>query len=117
MAESENMLPRFVDLVDTEPDAVALIEHDRVVTRAALLARVRDLAPRFGSGELVPLQLANSAEFVATLLAAVDRGAVVVLFDRDAPKSEVTAVMNHFGRPQPRSSPAAMWRRAIRCLG
>jgi acyl-CoA synthetase (AMP-forming)/AMP-acid ligase II len=94
------MLPWFVDLVDTEPDAVALIEHDRVVTRAALLALVRDLAPRFMSGELVPLQLPNSAEFVATLVAAVDRGAVVVLFDRDAPKTEVAAVMNHFGRPQ-----------------
>lgn len=94
------MLPRFVDLVDTEPDAVALIEHDRVVTRAALLARARELGPRFGPGELVPLQLPNSAEFVATLLAAVDRGAVVVLFDRDAPQSEVAAVMNHFGRPK-----------------
>ncbi|HEX7192494.1 MAG TPA: class I adenylate-forming enzyme family protein [Thermoanaerobaculia bacterium] len=94
------MLPRFLELVDTDPDAVALIEHDRVVTRAALLDRVRELAPRFRAGELVALQLPNSADFVATLVAAVDRGAIVVLFDRDAPKSEVAAVMNHFGRPK-----------------
>ena len=94
------MLPCFADLVDTEPDAVALIEQDRVVTRAALLAHAREIAPQFHAGELVPLQLPNSAEFVATLLAAIDRGAIVVLFDRDAPKSEVSAVMNHFGRPK-----------------
>lgn len=94
------MLPRFVDLVDTDPDAVALVEHDRVVTRAMLLARARELAPRFSEGELVALQLPNSSEFVATLLAAVDRGAIVVLFDRDAPKSEVAAVMRHFGQPK-----------------
>jgi len=94
------MLPRFVDLVDSDPDAVALVEHDRVVTRAALLARARELAPGFRAGELTALQLPNSAEFVATFLAAVDRGAIVVLFDRDAPRSEVTAVMRHFGRPK-----------------
>lgn len=94
------MLPRFVDLVDTDPEAVALIEHDRVVTRSALLARARELAPRFRTGELTALQLPNSAEFVATLLAAVERGAIVVLFDRDAPQSEVAAVMRHFGRPK-----------------
>ncbi|HEV8435666.1 MAG TPA: class I adenylate-forming enzyme family protein [Thermoanaerobaculia bacterium] len=94
------MLPRFVDLVDSDPDAVALVEHDRVVTRAALLARARELAPGFRAGELTALQLPNSAEFVATFLAAVDRGAIVVLFDRDAPRSEVTAVMRYFGRPK-----------------
>jgi acyl-CoA synthetase (AMP-forming)/AMP-acid ligase II len=94
------MLPRFVDLVDSAPDAVALIEHDHVVTRAALLARARELAPSFRAGELVALQLPNSADFVATLLAAIDRGAIVVLFDRDAPQSEIAAVMSHFGRPK-----------------
>lgn len=94
------MLPRFVDLVDIDPDAVALIEHDRVVTRSALLARAREIAPRFSAGALVALQFPNSAEFVATFLAAVDRGAIVVLFDRDAPGSEVAAVMRHFGRPK-----------------
>jgi acyl-CoA synthetase (AMP-forming)/AMP-acid ligase II len=94
------MLPRFVDLVDNDPDAVALIEHDHVVTRAALLARARELAPHFRDGQLIALQLPNSADFVATLLAAMDRGAIVVLFDRDAPKSEIAAVMNHFGRPK-----------------
>jgi acyl-CoA synthetase (AMP-forming)/AMP-acid ligase II len=94
------MLPRFVDLVDSDPAAVALIEHDRVVTRAELLARARELASGFRAGELTALQLPNSAEFVATLLAAVERGAIVVLFDRDAPKSEVAAVMRHFGRPK-----------------
>jgi len=100
MTESESMLPRFVELVDTAPDAVALIENDRVITRAALLARTCEIAPRFHEGELVALQFPNSAEFVATLLAAIERRAVVVLFDRDAPKSEVAAVMNHFGRPK-----------------
>ncbi|HEY2092725.1 MAG TPA: class I adenylate-forming enzyme family protein [Thermoanaerobaculia bacterium] len=94
------MLPRFVDLVDSAPDAVALIEHDHVVTRAAFLARARELAPRFRAGELVALQLPNSADFVATLLAAIARGAIVVLFDRDAPQSEIAAVMSHFGRPK-----------------
>jgi long-chain acyl-CoA synthetase len=94
------MLSRFVDLVDSDPDAVAMIEHDRVVTRSALLARARELAPGFRAGELTALQLPNSAEFVATFLAAVNRGAIVVLFDRDAPGSEVAAVMQHFGRPK-----------------
>ncbi|HEX3111244.1 MAG TPA: class I adenylate-forming enzyme family protein, partial [Thermoanaerobaculia bacterium] len=94
------MLPRFVDIVDSDPEAVALVEHDRVVTRSALLARARELAPNFRAGELTALQLPNSLEFVATFLAAVDRGAIVVLFDRDAPRSEVAAVMQHFGRPK-----------------
>jgi len=94
------MLPRFVDLVDSDPDAIALVEHDRVVTRSALLARARELVPNFRAGELTALQLPNSAEFVATFLAAVDRGAIVVLFDRDAPRTEVAAVMQHFGRPK-----------------
>lgn len=94
------MLPLFVDLVESDPDAIALIEHDHVVTRAALLARARELAPNFRPGELTALQLPNSAEFAATVLAAAGRGAIVVLFDRDAPKSEVGAVMNHFGRPK-----------------
>jgi len=94
------MLPRFAGLVDTDPDAVALIEHERIVTRAELLSRVHELAPRFRPRELTALQVPNSAEFVATLLAAVDRGAIVILFDRDAPRSEVAAVMHHFGRPK-----------------
>ena len=94
------MLHRFVDLVDAAPEAVALIENDRVVTRAALMERAHEIAPRFREGELVALQLPNSAEFVATLLAAIERRAVVVLFDRDAPKSEVATVMAHFGQPE-----------------
>jgi long-chain acyl-CoA synthetase len=94
------MLQRFAGLVAKAPDAVALIENDRVITREALLGRARELAPRFQEGELIALQLPNSADFIATLLAAMERRAVVVLFDRDAPRSEVAAVMAHFGRPK-----------------
>ena len=94
------LLPPFIGHLVNDPDAIAIIEHDRLVTRGAILKRVRQLAPGFRRGELVALQLPNSAEFVAMLLAIFSKGAIAVLFDRDAPKSEVAAVMNHFGQPK-----------------
>src|ERR1051326_6658205 len=94
------LLPPFIGHLVNDPDAIAIIEHDRLVTRGAILKRVRQLAPGFRRGELVALPLPNSAEFVAMLLAIFSKGAIAVLFDRDAPKSEVAAVMNHFGQPK-----------------
>ncbi len=79
------MLERFLALTAARPDAVALIEAEsgRITTRAALLARAREIAARHAEGSLVPVQLPNSVDFVATFVAAMMAKFVVLLIDRD----------------------------------
>src|SRR5437764_30603 len=79
------MLERFLALTAARPDAVALIEAEsgRATTRAELLGRARAIARGHAAGELVAVQLPNSAEFVATFLASLIGGFVVMLIDRD----------------------------------
>jgi acyl-CoA synthetase (AMP-forming)/AMP-acid ligase II len=98
------MLDTFRSLAAQDPHASALIDGDTgaITTRAALLARAEQLATglaSFPEGALYPLQLPNGVDFVATFLAALERKLVVVPIDRDAPRSEVEAIIRHFGKP------------------
>jgi long-chain acyl-CoA synthetase len=97
------MFECFQTLAAHDPDAVALIEadHDRVVTREALRARAGVLAARLTAaglreGDGLAMQLPNSADFVATFLAALQLRLVAVPLDRDAPASEVAKILGHF---------------------
>jgi len=97
------MFNRFLRLAERVPGATAVIETDshRVVTRSALLLRAEELARELlASGvrarDLVAIQLPNSADFVAAILAAAKLDLVIVPIDRDAPPTEVAAILGHF---------------------
>jgi long-chain acyl-CoA synthetase len=95
------MLRQFLTLTAAQPDAAALIDGSTgaVTTRAALAARARELSEQLDTlepGELLAVQLPNSADFLATLLAAFERELVVVPIDRDALPSEVAKILSHF---------------------
>ncbi|HEV8660545.1 MAG TPA: class I adenylate-forming enzyme family protein [Thermoanaerobaculia bacterium] len=97
------MYEQFVWLATEEPAAAALIEATgRVTSRAELLGRTRALSDElstagFAEGDLLAVQLPNSVDFVATWLAALERRLVFVPIDRDAPETEVGAILTHFG--------------------
>src|ERR1051325_3108788 len=97
------MLQRFLDLANAGPDWPALIDADggEVTTRAALLARAQELAAQLaaaglGDGDLVAIQLPNSIDVVAAVLAVLMLRLVAVPIDRDAPSTEVGAILSHF---------------------
>src|SRR4051794_30011906 len=99
----KEMFKRFLRLVEDAPGVTAVVETDshRIVTRAALLARAEELARELlASGvkarDLVAVQLPNSAEFVAAILAASKLDLVVIPIDRDAPSTEVATILGHF---------------------
>lgn len=120
------MLKRFLSLVEAAPDAVALTEAATGMrtTRRELLALGRELAGRlaasgFGAGDLVALQIPNSAGFVAAVIAALELGLVIVPIDRDATESEVGAILAQFSvrglvyRPDRQSTPLAITSRPV----
>src|ERR1051325_1747137 len=94
------MLERFLALTAESPDAVGLIhptteaESGRTTTRAALLARAREIAQRYAEGELVAVQLPNSVELVATFLAALIGKFAVMMIDRD--ERDPARIASHF---------------------
>jgi long-chain acyl-CoA synthetase len=97
------MLERFQKLVAADPGAAAVIEGDTgvVVSRAELLARAEGIAAELSTagltaGEGLAIQLPNSTELIATILAALKLGLVIVPIDRDAPDTEVGAILRHF---------------------
>lgn len=103
------MFKSFQSLAIEAPECVAVIEADsgRVVTRRELLSRSVEIAESLsGAGPLIALQLPNSAEFVATFLAAAKLDLVVVPIDRDAPAREVDAICEHFGIDSLHGAPA-----------
>lgn len=98
------MFERFQTLALEAPDRAALIDGrtGSIVSRGDLLSQAREKAValrRAGltRGELVAVQLPNSAEFVATWLAALQESFVLVPIDRDAPEIEVGQILSHFG--------------------
>ncbi|MEK6374991.1 MAG: class I adenylate-forming enzyme family protein [Acidobacteriota bacterium] len=93
------MFERFLALTAAQPDAVALIEGDsgRVTTRAELLDRAHEIGRQYAEGETIAVRLPNSVDFVATVVAAMQRNLVAILIDRDAPPSEVARIVEHFG--------------------
>jgi long-chain acyl-CoA synthetase len=93
----------FFSLASTDPQAPAVIEgaSGEQLTRSALLARAEELIIGLTSRGLQPrdavaVQLPNSAEFVAAILAASRLDLVIVPLDRDAPSSEVGRLLEHF---------------------
>jgi acyl-CoA synthetase (AMP-forming)/AMP-acid ligase II len=94
------MLDRFSRLVERDPGTVAVIEDGRAVTRAELWARANAIAEQLPR-EPLALQLPNSAEFVATFLAALKRDLVVIPIDRDASSIEVANIRATFQPPFP----------------
>jgi long-chain acyl-CoA synthetase len=98
------MLKNFEALTAASPGAPALIDGGSgfVTTRAALLARARELASQLAAvsvapGDVVAVQLPNSADFAAALLACLDLRLVFAPIDRDAPEVEVGAMLSHYG--------------------
>ncbi|MEO6486740.1 MAG: class I adenylate-forming enzyme family protein, partial [Thermoanaerobaculia bacterium] len=97
------MLERFKSLATAAPDAPALIQGStgHVTTRRQLLDRASALADDFrrsgiSTGDVIAVQLPNSADFVAAWLAALTLRVVVVPIDRDAAATEVEAILSHF---------------------
>src|ERR1043166_132760 len=95
------MLQRFEHLAAATPDAPALVSSDATITRAQLLGAARAIGERFAAaglrqGDLVGVQLPNSAAFVAAFIAALERKLVLVPIDRDATETEVGAILSHF---------------------
>lgn len=93
------MFLTFSSLVATSPDAPAVIDGS-VFTRADVLRRALDLAAGIEARSLVPLQLPNGVDFIATILAIAKQDAIAVLIDRDASASEVAAIAEQFGSPR-----------------
>ena len=94
------MFQRFESLAAEAPGSPAIIEatSGRITTRGELLARALEVAAGIRAGELVPLQLPNSVDFVATILAVMRKRAIAMLIDRDASDVEVARITAHFGR-------------------
>ncbi|MDQ6802308.1 MAG: acyl--CoA ligase [Acidobacteriota bacterium] len=94
------MFQRFSSLAAAAPGMPAIIEatSGKITTRGELLARAHAIASGIREGELIPLQMPNSVDFVATILAVMQQRAVVMLIDRDASDSEVARITAHFGR-------------------
>jgi len=97
------MYAQFDALTRSAPDSPSLIDgaSGQVTSRRALLARTDELAARLVKAGMNPrdilaVQLPNSVDFIAVVLAAWREKIVVMPIDRDAPGSEVTALLNHF---------------------
>ena len=96
------MLQRFLTLVESNPGAVAVIDASgATLSRAALLARGEELATQLassglGEGDAVAIQLPNSADLIAAVVAALKLRLVIVPIDRDAPGTEVASILGHF---------------------
>jgi len=103
-----SMFQRFRAMAMAAPGLPAIIEaiSGRTVSRSELLGRAEELATNIREGELVALQLPNSLDFVATILAVMKRRAIAMPIDRDASAAEVEGIMTHFGA-QPELPPDA----------
>lgn len=94
----------FLKLAGLDPHARAVIdgESGAVTTRVALARRADALLEHLVTsgveqGHLVALQLPNSAEFVASVIAADRAGATIVPIDRDTREAEASAIVAHLG--------------------
>jgi long-chain acyl-CoA synthetase len=98
------MLDRFRGIAAAAPGATALIDaaSGEITSRETLAARGDALAARLHDaglreGDLVAVRLPNSVNFVAAFIAALKLRLVFVPIDRDAPETEVAAILTHFG--------------------
>jgi acyl-CoA synthetase (AMP-forming)/AMP-acid ligase II len=97
------MFQQFARLAAAAPGAPAVIDGEtgRVTTRSALLRRAEELADQLRKAglherDLVAVQLPNSVDFVAAFLAVAKENLIAVPIDRDAPETEVGAILSHF---------------------
>ncbi len=97
------MYSRLASLTAAEPRATALINATTgaITTRADLLGRAEELAAQLAAagllpGDLVAIQLPNSVDFIASWLAILKLRLVAVPIDRDAPETEIAAILGHF---------------------
>lgn len=98
------MLDRFLMLAGDAPERPAIIDgaDGQITTRLGLLQRASEIAGRMATAglvelDLVGIQLPNSVDFVATVLAAAMQEIVILPLDRDAPEVEVESILAHFG--------------------
>jgi len=115
------MLETYRSIVSRDPGTAALIEGGSgvITSHAALLDRAKELvrelsAAGLRAGDAIGLQLPNSVDFVAAILAALELRLVLTPIDRDAPETEVAAILTHFSlrglvyRPDRRSHATAI---------
>jgi long-chain acyl-CoA synthetase len=93
------MFQRFGSLAAAAPGVPAIIEatSGKITTRGELVARAHEFAASIREGDLVAVQLPNSVDFVAAILAVAKQRAVAIPIDRDASESEVSTILGHFG--------------------
>ncbi|MBI2212856.1 MAG: acyl--CoA ligase [Acidobacteria bacterium] len=94
----------FSRLVALDPAAAAVIEGESgaVTSRAELSARGDEIASRLRAsgvenGQLVAIQIPNSVDFLAAVVAALRLGATVVPVDRDTRAGELATIVAHLG--------------------
>jgi acyl-CoA synthetase (AMP-forming)/AMP-acid ligase II len=97
------MLERFLAIAASGPEAVSLIDGEtgRITTRAQLARHIDETALRFAGagfveGDVVAIQLPNSADFIAAFGAILKQKLVAILIDRDATETEVARILGHF---------------------
>lgn len=98
------LLATFAELVDQDPEAMALIDgrDGAVCSRTELLSlgsAAAEMLRSSGVGpcEIVALRMHNSAAFVGSVLGCWSIGAAVVPLDRDARDPEIASVIRQFG--------------------
>ncbi len=84
------------------PDAVAVVQGERTLTYAALVARARGLAHRLralGAGQDQPVGvcLGRSPDLVVALLAVLESGAPYVALDPDDPPARLGRILRDVG--------------------
>lgn len=104
MGGKELILEAWKRLCEIDPEAPAVIDGETggTTSRAVLRDRSEAIAAELGragvgQGDLVAIQLPNSVDFLAAVLAARSRQAVVVPIDRDSTQNETATVLKHFG--------------------
>ncbi|HXI11406.1 MAG TPA: class I adenylate-forming enzyme family protein [Thermoanaerobaculia bacterium] len=100
----ESIYTTFVALAEEDPGAPALIDGSSFLStsRRQLLDRADELASTLSSrgvaeGTVVAIQLPNSVDFVAAILATLRLHSVALPIDRDSRSSEVAQVIDRLG--------------------
>jgi long-chain acyl-CoA synthetase len=98
------MLDSFLSLAENDPAATAVIDAatGAAMTRRELADRAHELAAGLRDAGMAPrdavaVQLPNSGDFIAAVLAATALDLLIVPIDRDSPETELAATMRHFG--------------------
>jgi acyl-CoA synthetase (AMP-forming)/AMP-acid ligase II len=103
-ASNPSLAEAFARLVEENPDAPAVIDGERgsVTSRAGLAARSDEIGTLLAGagvapGHLTAIQLPNSVDFLAAVLATNRAGATAVPIDRDTCEAEAAGIVAHLG--------------------